>query len=111
MAARRFVNVFIDPNPNCPDGCGQRFQVIGDTREVRRIRYAAGDGTTLDCDVTGVGENGVPAAARAVGVEDSGAGTVTLLFGGAWGLRLTPRDGRPPFGEPYLLLDDDAIVE
>ena len=26
-------------------------------------------------------------------------------------VRLTPRDGRPAFGEPYLLLDEEAVLE
>ena len=67
----------------------------------------------MDCEVSGWSSagDGSSCPARAVPVEDSGAGVATLLYGGDWGLRLTPRDGRAPFGEPYLLLDDDAILE
>jgi len=113
MGARRFVNLFIDPNPNCPEGCSQRFQTTSEARRVSRIRYAPGDGTSIECDVSGWSSagRGSPCPARAALVEDSGAGVVTLLYGGDWGLRLVPRDGRPPFGEPYLLLDPDAILE
>ncbi len=113
MGAPRFVNLFIDPNPNCPDGCSQRFQATSVPRPVCLIRYAPGGGETILCDVTGWSSagNGAPCGARAVRVEDSGSGTATLVYGGDWGVRLTPRDGRGAFGEPYLLVDDEAIVE
>ncbi len=113
MGGRRFVNLFIDPNPNCPEGCDQRFQTTAEPRPVRLIRYARGGGESVDCDVAGwTGEGGgAPCPAWAVPVEDSGAGVATLLYGGDWGLRLTPRDGSAPFGEPYLLLDEEALLE
>lgn len=113
MTAPRFVNLFIEPNPNCPEGCSQRFQTTSAARTIRLIHYSPGGAETVQCEVTGWSSagNGTPCAARAVSVEDSGAGTATLLYGGDWGIRLTPRDGREPFGEPYLLLDDDAILE
>jgi hypothetical protein len=113
MGARRFINVFIDPNPNCPEGCSQRFQTTSDSRPVRRIRYAPGDGSSVECEISGWSSalGGSACPARAALVEDSGAGVATLLYGGDWGLRLVPRDGRPAFGEPYLLLEEDAILE
>ncbi|MBI1951769.1 MAG: hypothetical protein HYS34_10465 [Acidobacteria bacterium] len=113
MGTRRFVNVFIEPNPNCPDGCSQRFQATSEPRDVRLIRYSPGGDETVLCDVAGWSSagDGTPCPARAVGVEDSGAGVATLVYGGDWGLRLLPRDGREPFGEPYLLLDAEAILE
>ena len=112
MPARRSINLFIDPNPNCPAGCDPRFHAVSDPRPVRLIRDASGGDDTVVCDGAGWSSagGGTPAEARAVRVEDSGAGVVTLLFGGDWGLRLTPRDGGPPFGEPYLLLDEEAIL-
>ena len=67
----------------------------------------------MECEVVGwtSRDGGAPCPAYAVPVEDSGAGVATLIYGGDWGLRLTPKDGRPPFGEPYLLLDDEAVLE
>src|SRR5437667_454513 len=38
MGPRRYVNIFIEANPNCPEGCSQRFQAVGEPRTVRRIR-------------------------------------------------------------------------
>jgi len=112
MGAPRFVNLFIDPNPNCPEGCSQRFQATSEPRPVRQIRYSPGGDETMVCEVTGWSSagNGTPCPARAVRVEDSGAGVATLIYGGDWGVRLRPRDGGKPFGEPYLLLDDDAVL-
>jgi hypothetical protein len=113
MGGRRFVNLFIDPNPSCPEGCDQRFQTTSEPRLVHLIRYARGGGESVECGVAGwtSAGGGTPCPAYAVPVEDSGAGVATLLYGGDWGLRLTPRDGSAPFGEPYLLLDEEAVLE
>lgn len=113
MAAGRIVSVFIEPNPNCPEGCSQRFQATAEPRPVTVIRYSPGGDETILCDVAGWSseKDGTPCPARAVRVEDSGAGVATLVYGGDWGLRLHPRDGRAPFGEPYLLLDAGEILE
>jgi hypothetical protein len=104
MAEQRSINLFIDPNPNCQDGCDLRFLACGEPRRVTWVRPGE-DGTPV-CDVTGWSSagGGTACAAWAAPVEDSGAGISVLVYGGDWGLRLTPRDGRPPFGEPYLLL-------
>ncbi len=112
MAGLRFVDVFIDPNPNCPEGCGRRFQTTGEPREVRRVLYWAGADEAILCDVTGWSSagGGTPCEAWAVPVEDSGAGVVILVHGGDWGLRLTPCDGQEPFGEPCILVDEEDLV-
>ena len=102
----RFINLFIDPNPNCPEGCDLRFSASGASRPVTWVRRE--DGTV--CDVSGWSsrDGGSACAAHATPVEDSGAGVSLLVHGGDWGLRLTPRGGGPASGEPYLLLDDAA---
>src|SRR5207247_5769637 len=85
MAESRYVDVFIDPNPNTPDGCGQRFRAEDVARPVATVRW---DDDV--CDVVGwssVG-GGSPCAAWAIVVEDSSAGTAVLVYGGDWGLRL-----------------------
>ena len=112
MAPRRYVNLFIEPNPNCPEGCSQRFQAVAEPRTIRRIRHSPGAAPPAEYLVDGAssGPDG-SCPARAVSVEDSGAGAVTLIYGGDWGLRLTPCAGGPTIGEPYLLVDEDAILE
>jgi hypothetical protein len=106
MAAPRTIDLFIDPNPNCPEGCDLRFSACGEPRRVTWVRPGGGDAAA--CDVYGWSSagGGTPCAAWAAPVEDSGAGISILVYGGDWGLRLAPRDGRPAFGEPYLLLAD-----
>ena len=113
MGRSWFVDIFIDPNPNCPEGCDLRFQATVEPRPVRLVRHARGEDDSVACEVAGWSSEGggTPSPAHAVLVEDSGAGVATLLYGGDWGLRLTPRDGSPPFGEPYLLVGEDAILE
>ncbi len=113
MAGPRFIDVFIDPNPNCPEGCDRRFQAAGEPRAVGRVRYWVGPDEAILCDVAGWSSagGGTPCEARAVPVDDSGAGVSLLIYGGDWGLRLTPAAGGEPFGEPYLLLDDEDVVE
>jgi len=116
LPGRRYVNVIVEPNPSCPDGCVQRFLAVGETRTVKRVLYSPGGyspggGDAIECDVEGLtGPRGDSCPARAVSVEDSGAGTALLLYGGDWGLRLRPRDGGAAVSEPYLLLDDDAVL-
>jgi len=100
-----FVDVFIEPNPNC-EGSGQRFKAAGTPRPVTRARWDGGW-----CQVAGWSSlgNGSACAATAIPVEDSGSGTVLLIHGADWGVRLSPEDGGAPFGEPYLLVDEDAV--
>lgn len=101
----RYIDVFIDPNPNTPEGCGLRFKATGAERSIARVEYEA-----ALCEVVGwsSANGGSPVPARVVLVEDSSAGTAALVFGGDWGLRITPPGGAP-FGEPYLLLDPQVI--
>ncbi len=112
MPPWRYVNIFIEPNQNCPEGCSQRFTTAEAPRVVSSVEYAVQSDRTVVCDVTGWSSDGggSPCRARSVTVEDSGAGVATLVYGGDWGLRLTPRDGSAPFGEPYLLLADDSLI-
>jgi hypothetical protein len=103
----RFIDVFIDPNPNTPEGCGLRFKSESEPRPVATVRY---DGALHDVVGWSSEGGGTPRPALAATVEDSGAGTAVLVYGADWGLQLTPRDGGAPFGEPYLLLDAGAVL-
>lgn len=100
-----YVDLFIDPNPNCEEGCGLRYKAESAPRPVTRVRYYTGADEWVDCAVVGwsSASGGSATAAQAVLVEDSGSGAAMLVYGGDWGLRLTP-DGGAPFGEPYLLV-------
>ena len=102
-----FIDVFVEPNDNAPEGCGLRFRSEAAPQPVARVEY---DGRP--CAVVGWASagGGSACAAQSALVEDSSAGTALLIFGGDWGVRLTPLDGGAPFGEPYLLLDPTAAA-
>ena len=101
-----YIDVFVDPNPNTPEGCGLRFKAHeGPARPISQVQYEG-----AACAVVGwsSANGGSPVPAQVVLVEDSSAGTAALVFGGDWGLRITPPTGTA-FGEPYLLLDASAM--
>jgi hypothetical protein len=107
----RFVLVDVDEHDALPEGCCMRFKLAGEPRPVLRVRYEPETAeSSVDCIVEAptVGANGVAWAAP---VEDSSAGTSTLVYGGAFGLRLRPAAGGPTVAEPYLLLANDAVLE
>lgn len=88
-----------------------RFKIVSEPKAVHRIRYEA-DGAphVLVWSVESPGEDGAVTAAWAAEVEDSGAGTSTLVYGGSRGLRLRPDGGGAVLAEPYLLIGYDAIL-
>jgi hypothetical protein len=107
VSVARFIDVFIEPNDNVPEGCGQRFKSEGEPRAISRVLY---DGVACTVHGWSSAGGGTPSPATVVPVEDSGGGVALLLYGGDWGLRLTPDDGSAPIGEAYLLVSDDAIL-
>lgn len=96
----RFIDVLVDGNPAC-EPCALRFKADGEPRPVTRVRWR--DAGVVDCQVSGWSSDGGGAAVPAWGVsiEDSGSGSAILVYGGDWGVRLSP-DGGEPFFEPYL---------
>ncbi len=105
----KFVDVFIDSNPNTPEGCGLRFKAENEPRPVSRVRYSTSPNETIICRVVGWSSEGA-CPAFAITVEDSGSGTAELVTGGEWGLQLTPENGEP-FGEAYLLLAREDLLD
>ena len=61
---------------------------------------------------------GTPCPAMYAPVSDSGQAVVHLVFGGNWGIRLTPEaseedwclDSADQWGEPYLMLIDESAI-
>jgi hypothetical protein len=111
----RFVTVLVDEHAALPDGCCMRFKLAGEPREVRRVRYDAPEAPdATEWIVEGANAGGAPVPARAVPVEDSGAGFCVLVYGGEHGLRLraaTGQAGQATVAEPYLLLAPSAVLE
>jgi|SRR5579863_9163114 len=106
----------IEENPNCAPSDMKRFRIVGSPRPVRQVRLYDRNPEGEIYWVTGWrSDQSDPAClAQGVPVEDSGEGTVYLLFGGSWGLRFRPIIPDEPWniqnprqwGEPYLLLGD-----
>jgi hypothetical protein len=108
----KYIDVAVEEHDAIPDGCELRFHAVGAARPVLRLRYEPLIGAEGDFDVVAVDAAGVETPAQAVPVDDSGAGTSTLIYGGAHGLRLR-RVGAVAgdvIPEPYLLLADESII-
>lgn len=100
-----FIDVFVEPNDNAPEGCGLRFKSEQPPRRAARVRL---DERWYDVVGWSSRDGGSACAAMAAVVEDSSAGTATLVWGGDWGLRLL--DGRKaPVGESHLVLEHSDV--
>jgi hypothetical protein len=113
MSPVKYVDVVVEEHDELPDGCELRFHAVGDPREVRRLRYEPLVGPEGEFAVTAVDATGAETPAHAVPVDDSGAGTSLLIYGGARGLRLRRTDAptEAAIAEPYLLLSDDSLLD
>lgn len=99
------VDVEVDEHEALPDGCFQRFSALAPPRPVSRIR----DGG-VERRVEGRDADDRPCLAQTAPVDDSGAGTTSLVWGGAHGLRVLDDAGEVVEAAPYLLLAAEAIV-
>jgi hypothetical protein len=115
-AEPRFILVNVDEHDAVPEGCCMRFKLAGEPRKVHRVRYEPADAREsaeyVVSSPLGAPDGQERGGAWAAEVEDSSAGTSTLVYGGALGLRLRPVSGDgSTVAEPYLLLARDAVVE
>ena len=94
------------------------FQTMQDPRPVSRVVTYGPDGSEGTFEVVGWSEDGAGTAFAAL-VDDSGEGSALLLYGADEGIRLRP-DGSTAdwsleepsqWGEPFLLLSHDTLVE
>lgn len=104
-----FIDVVVDEHDALPDLVMRWRTVPGALpRQVVRVRYEPERGPEGEWSVFAAGPAG-QGPASAVEVEDSSAGTATLIWGGKHGLRL--RLGDLEVAEPYLVLAPEAVVE
>ena len=103
------IDVYVEQNDAC-DGCALRFKAEDSPQEVHLVRTYADDDHPIVCRVIGMSPAGPLPALRCT-IEDSSSGTAVLVWGGEWGLRLTPVDGGETFGESHLRLAPDDILE
>jgi hypothetical protein len=106
MAEPIFIDVFVEPNDNVPEGCGLRFKSEETPRGARRVEL---DGQWYDVTGWSSAGGGSACAAQAALVEDSTAGIAMLVYGGDWGIRLLPVGGGAPVGESHLVLEPAAV--
>jgi hypothetical protein len=112
LISPKFVTVLVEEHEELPEGCCMRFKLVEEPREVRLLRYeAAASSSAAVWRVESREGDGSIGVARAAIVEDSGAGTCMLVFGGGRGLRLRPVDGGETLAEPYLLVSRECLVE
>ena len=94
------------------------FQTMQDPRPVSRVVTYGPDGSEGTFEVVGWSEDG-PGTAFAALVDDSGEGSALLLYGADEGIRLRPEGSTADWsleepsewGEPFLLLSHDTLVE
>jgi hypothetical protein len=125
--APTFITVLVDEHDELPDGCCMRFKLVDEPRPVRRVRYD-GDGSLEGVfAVEAANADGTMGLAMGALVEDSGAGSSLLVYGGDRGLRLrreggtreegeggagrAGRAGREGLAEAYLLISSEAVLE
>ncbi len=106
-----YVEVYVEPHDELPDGASMRFKAETRPEQVYRIRYESDDGEDGVWDISSLDSDGRAHGVYQVIVEDSGAGTSALIFGDEYGLRLVHEDTGNEVAEPYLLLDPDDVVE
>lgn len=113
--------VEVESNENCEQGVFARFKETGAPRPAAKVRIYDRRPEGEWCWVTGWSDDPrrpcCPAYAQRV--EDSGAGSAVIVYGGIYGLRLRPVGSEQPWsltaddqwGEPYLSLADERDVE
>ncbi|MSQ84654.1 MAG: hypothetical protein EXR77_17570 [Myxococcales bacterium] len=105
-----FVDVLVDPHTELPSGMCMRFKAQGQAWPVAVVCYEPDDGPHGQWLVSGCGPDG-ETAAQAVTVDDSSAGTSTLIWGGSHGLLLRlASDPSVESREAYLLLAPQEVV-
>jgi hypothetical protein len=109
--ALKYIDVVVEEHDALPEGCELRFHAVGEARAVERVLYQPLEGAEGEFSVAGADADGRESPARMAPVDDSGAGTSMLVFGGPRGLRLRRADGTGGVvAEPYLLLAEEAVV-
>jgi len=103
---------------NSPMDLNRVFDLLSEPRAIRRVFTADRMDVDVWCEITGWSQDG-PCSAYAALSEDSGEGTVLLIYGGDDGIRLRPEGSTgdwdlasvDQWGEHCLMLGNDAPVK
>ena len=103
---------------NSPMDLNRVFDLLSEPRAIRRVFTADRMDVDVWCEITGWSQDGSCPAYAALS-EDSGEGTVLLIYGGDDGIRLRPEGSTgdwglasvDQWGEPCLMLGNDAPVK
>ena len=89
-----YTRVDVEPNDNTPMMAQQVYKNLGVAFPVSHVRVYEGEPDGQLCAITGWSsqDGGTPAAAFAVQIEDSSAGSAYLVYGGDYGVRLKPAE-------------------
>ncbi len=105
-----FVDVLVDAHPELPSGLCMRWKAEGPPSPVTVVLFEPDDGPDGQWLVSGCGPEG-ETVAQAITVNDSSAGTSTLIWGGSHGLLLRlEADPQVQAREAYLLLAPQEVV-
>ena len=112
--------VEVESNSNCEASVFLRFKEIAPPKPITHIKIYDRVPRGEWCMVTGWCDDSEQPMCEvfAQNVEDSGAGTATLVFGGNYGIRLQSEENAEPWnlksakqwGESYLLLSGDGDI-
>ena len=105
-----YIDIYVDPHDAIPDGASLRYKAENTPQTVRQVRYESDDGLDGVWTISSRADDGQESSAYWVTVEDSGAGTSALVYGGDHGLRLRHEQDGSEVAEAYLLLDPRDIL-
>ena len=110
----------VEENDNCEYMPLQVYEAHRAPVPISRVALAEPDRPHGTYRVAGWSSDGhgTPCPAMYVPVSDSGQAVVHLVYGGDWGVRLKPLDSDEEWdvdspnqwGEPYLMLTDEADI-
>lgn len=101
------LSILVESHPALPDGICLRYKAETQPRPILAVHYAPEDGPEGWWDATAAHASGEVTSAWGAEVEDSGAGTSLLVWGGDHGLRL--HLGGQNVAETHLLLDPQDV--
>ena len=116
-----YIYIEVEDSENCDYMPMQVYEPQAEPSPIARVRLEEPDRPHGIYDVTGWSDEhgGSPTPALYAPISDSGQARAHLIYGGDYGVRLKPAEideawdiaSPNQFGEPYLILLDDAAIQ